>query len=470
MTAPVRRLWSDVCDLCAAWTRFWFEPQDVATVCWLRLLAGGMILYTHLVWSLQLDAFFGSDGWQPVDVVQNLREGDAFWSFWWYVPDQYLWPAHFAALIVLAMFFIGFWTPVTSKLTYLIVVSYAHRVPLANFGLDQINAFLALYLAIAPCGRFVSVDWLLRRRRHRRKALLAGLLPSELPAERSWRARLSTRLTQIQLCVLYTYAGIAKLKGTAWWDGNAIWMALANEEYQSTPLMWLAQWQPVTELITHATIAWECSFWALIWVPRLRPYVLLGGVAMHLGIGAFMGMWTFGLVMTFAYQAFTSPSWIRSVAESLGLYCFGVEASKNTAPRPNDTFFDKAESASSDNGTPILAFIDDDAEVRRHATDYFSQHGYRAFASASLSGIETPHAPDVIVLDAVDRTPSPGLVAGRSSSTLVVITDEAHRDAWHEHADAVLIGPVPMRHVRRTIQSLTHSITDESKEAIRVQS
>ena len=70
-------------------------------------------------------------------------------------------------------------------------------------------------------------------------------------------------------------------------------------------LTWMA-WVPwLPYLIAHVTVAWEVSFCAMVWNERLRPIWLAVGTAMHLGIGAFLGMWTFGLIMTFPYFAFS---------------------------------------------------------------------------------------------------------------------------------------------------------------------
>ena len=288
---PLRRIAADLRDFAAAWDRFWLTPQRPHTVCALRWLAGGMFLYTHLVWSLALDEFFVSDGWQPAALVDGFRGGATPWSFWWLVPDGMIWPVHWLCVAVLAMFWVGLGTPVTSKLTAVIVIAYANRVPYANFGLDQINGLLALYLAIAPCGAVWSLDARLRGRDERPR-VTAGL---------------AMRLIQVHLCVIYAYAGLAKLKGQAWWTGEAIWMTLANQEYQSLDLTRLA-WHPrLTETLSHATVLWELSFWALVWRPRLRPYVLAVGTLMHIGIGAVLGMWTFGLIMTVAYLAFAPP-------------------------------------------------------------------------------------------------------------------------------------------------------------------
>ena len=53
-------------------------------------------------------------------------------------------------MVVLALFTVGLWTRVTSVLSLVVAVSFAHRVPAALFGLDQINVMLTLYLAIGP--------------------------------------------------------------------------------------------------------------------------------------------------------------------------------------------------------------------------------------------------------------------------------------------------------------------------------
>ena len=46
-------------EIVAGWNRFWFQPTDPATLGLIRICAGAMLFYTHLVWSLDLTAFFG---------------------------------------------------------------------------------------------------------------------------------------------------------------------------------------------------------------------------------------------------------------------------------------------------------------------------------------------------------------------------------------------------------------------------
>jgi uncharacterized membrane protein YphA (DoxX/SURF4 family) len=176
------------------WNRFWFMPADPATLGLLRILAGAMILYTHAVWSLELSAFFGPHGWLNRDVVTLMQRGGWQWShLWWCSSPALLWSTHLIGLIVCLMFTLGLWTRVTSILTCVFTLSYAHRSPDALYGLDQINGFLSLYLAIGPCGAAYSLDRWLQSRRS----------PTALaPAQPTILANISTRLIQWQLCVL----------------------------------------------------------------------------------------------------------------------------------------------------------------------------------------------------------------------------------------------------------------------------
>jgi len=282
-----------------AWDRFWFTPVEARSLGLLRLLSGVMLVYTHLVWGLALEEFFGPNGWQDPELVQTLQQESSAWSFWWWIPGEWLWPVHWGSLAILVLYAAGLWTRVTSVLSLVIAISYAHRAPMATFGLDQINILICLYLCLAPCGAFFSLDSVLRHR------------SGGPPPGTSMAAGIVRRLLQVHVAVLYLSAGIAKLKGETWWDGTAIWLGAANLEYQSNSLLWLA-WHPrLVDLLTHMTLLWELTFVAFVWKPVFRPLVLLVGVTIHLGIGLFLGMWTFGLVMICTYIAFLPPGLFR---------------------------------------------------------------------------------------------------------------------------------------------------------------
>ena len=146
-----------------AWHRFWFEPADPLMLGIIRLLGGWMLFYNLAVWTMDLEAFFGDNGLQPLSAVKAIYVNRPIFSFWLWTGDQYLWPMHIACLVISALFCLGFATRVTSILSFLITISYSQRVPIANFGFDQILGMLCLYLSVGPSGAAVSVDSLIRR-------------------------------------------------------------------------------------------------------------------------------------------------------------------------------------------------------------------------------------------------------------------------------------------------------------------
>ncbi len=264
--------------LAEGWDRFWFSPADPTLLGLIRVLTGLMLLYTHAVWGLALNDFFGAEPWLSESLVRAIQSDQYAYSFWWFVPAQWAWYVHAASLGVLALFTIGYKTRSDvspAAWSWRFRTATASRRPL--FGFDQINVILTLYLTVGGAGQALSVDhWLDSRRRGR-----------SLPPAPSVAANIGLRLINIHMCVIYLFAGISKLQGEAWWDGQAMWGAFANLEYQSADMTWLARHPRLIDLATHICVLWEMTFCVLVWKPRWRPLVLAGAVALHVGIGAF---------------------------------------------------------------------------------------------------------------------------------------------------------------------------------------
>ncbi|NOY30592.1 MAG: HTTM domain-containing protein, partial [Planctomycetes bacterium] len=125
------------------------------------------------------------------------------------------------------------------------------------------------------------------------------------------------RLIQLHLCVIYLFSGLAKLLGENWQAGSAVWWSLANLEYQSIDMTWLAGWPVLVALATHFTVFWELFYCCLVWNRFSRPLVLWAAVAIHSGIALFMGMITFGLAMLIANASFLQPATIRRWVDPL---------------------------------------------------------------------------------------------------------------------------------------------------------
>ena len=65
-------------------------------------------------------------------------------------------------------------------------------------------------------------------------------------------------------------------------------------------------------LMTYGTLTIELSLGLLIWVPRLRLYVLAAGVFLHLGIEYAMNIPLFAFLMMASYLSFLTPQDLKN--------------------------------------------------------------------------------------------------------------------------------------------------------------
>src|SRR5437762_9016485 len=305
-------------DLLRAWDSFWFTPALPHTLALVRICGGAMLLYTHAVWSLNLNAFLGRESWLNANTAALLNQDSQghnyAWSYLYYFNSPaLLWTVHIAALVVFAMLTVGLFTRVTSILAWAITIAYCNRLTGTLFGLDQMNAFILTYLMVGDSGGVWSIDrWLATRRSD------TGVLPVLAPRMGpSIRTNIAVRLLQIHMCVIYLFGGIAKMRGETWWDGTALWYAFAQLEYQSLDMTWLVHYRWLLALLAHLTIFWETFYCFLIWPKLTRPVCLAMAVGVHLGIAMCLGMKTFGLVMIIGNVAFIYPQTVHDAVNWL---------------------------------------------------------------------------------------------------------------------------------------------------------
>jgi hypothetical protein len=55
------------------WSDFWFRPSDPTTLGFMRICTGLLVLYIHLAYSFDLQAFFGQHGWYGLKYVDRER-------------------------------------------------------------------------------------------------------------------------------------------------------------------------------------------------------------------------------------------------------------------------------------------------------------------------------------------------------------------------------------------------------------
>lgn len=291
------RQWVD--QAADGWNRFWFSPESPETLAVIRILTGLLLLYNHLVWGLDLSGFFGPEGRISRAFIEAFHGTQTGWSFLNGIQSfGALAMVHASGAFFYLALTLGLFTPIASIGSFLMIVSYVHRGVGALFGFDQIVVMLSMYLMIGDSGGAFSLDaW--RRRR-------LGLAPRQP----TFRTNIAIRLIQIHMCIIYLFAGMGKLQGESWWSGTALWLSLANYEYQSIDMTFLGRWPWLINLATHITLFWELFYIALIWPRWSRPLMLSLAIPLHAGIAVCLGMITFGIIMLVGNLAFVPPAWI----------------------------------------------------------------------------------------------------------------------------------------------------------------
>jgi predicted DCC family thiol-disulfide oxidoreductase YuxK len=125
-------------------------------------------------------------------------------------------------------------------------------------------------------------------------------------------------LIKIQVVLVYLSAGIYKLGGSLWQNGMALYYILQSESYGHPMLAKLMVEFPILSLIgTYATLLFQITFPWLVWNKKLRPFYILWGFGLHLGMIFAMGLLTFGSNMCLMFLVFFKDSYYQNITNFL---------------------------------------------------------------------------------------------------------------------------------------------------------
>jgi len=149
------------------------------------------------------------------------------------------------------------------------------------YGVDTFANIGLFYCLWMPVGEMFSLD---------RAAGRATGAPS-------WLARLSLRVLQIHLCVVYLASGLEKATGEQWWNGEAIWRALMRPDLGQFDFSWLASVPLLAKVVCWQTLLVEIGYAFFVWPRRTRKWWALATIGLHAGIAVMMGLWSFSALM-----------------------------------------------------------------------------------------------------------------------------------------------------------------------------
>ncbi len=307
----------------AGWNRFWYKPSDACTLGLMRLLTGVVYVYWYLTLIPDLVFFFGGKGLLPLEKIRaDATRGDAvtMFSYWDYVSTPTaIWAAYFIGLAVLVCFTVGFYSRISAILSYIVIISFAHRAPMMIGAFEQTLPLLLLGFCIGPCGACFSVDrWLSGRAVKDYPVKLKELdQPSTL-------ATIGLRLIQIHLTLITVAMLVAKLKYGVWWTGGAAWLLIVRPESRAFDFSSLGKLptapEPEKNMLfdawTHMVIIFQILFPITIWNQLLRPLVIAVSGVVWLLIAAVTGMFPFCALMFIATLAFIPGESLRNFMHS----------------------------------------------------------------------------------------------------------------------------------------------------------
>jgi hypothetical protein len=275
-------------ELRRAWNRFWFEPQSTAPLVLVRVGFGLLVLAWAAALTPDLLTFYGPDGLVP----EAPRYGErGLWTLLRPFNSEGVVIGGYLLLLLAAVALIlGFHSRLAALTVFVVLVSFERRNPyVANSG-DVLMRIIALLLVLAPAGAAVSVD------RWRRDDGASGF-----PQRPPW----ALRLLQIQLSVMYLSAVWLKARGESWNEGTATSFALRLDDTARFALPDAVTESPiVSDLMSYGVMGTELAVGVLIWSRRLRPYVLLLGIGLHLSIDLVIRVGFFSWAVLVAYLAF----------------------------------------------------------------------------------------------------------------------------------------------------------------------
>ena len=189
-----------------------------------------------------------------------------------------IWLALLGAAVLLIA---GLFCRTAAVAAWLLHLAVVKSASVFSYGVDGFTTIGLFYLALSPLPDPWSLDWQLRKLRPRYPDL-SGFF---------------RRALQLHLCFIYFFSGLTKALGTGWWNGDNLWRALTRPPFDVIDSVFIAKGKSFLPLASIAIFVLELGYAVFIWPKQTRTIWLLAVIGMHIGIGVFMGMPLFALIM-----------------------------------------------------------------------------------------------------------------------------------------------------------------------------
>ena len=293
-----------------SWDSFWFKPIDPVSVSCFRFVFCLTLLGMYLIRFFDIRTFFYESGLLSSSGARALHKihTDQVFSFI-LSSDGLLYVGYLLFLLLLLLMALGMANRLLAAIAFVLHLVFLQRNPSIAFGADLIATFWLFYLMLSQSHK--QVKWL-NYFLHKRKGLV-----SERVEKADGLNTVAFRFIQIQLCIIYMFSGLEKLRGASWWEGTAIWEALSFYDFTFIDFSFLLSLPLLSAVIVSFTVLFEIYFPVLVWLPKIRTPLLIAGVLLHLGIAICLNIYFFSFIMLSAYVVFISPTTLRKFLNKL---------------------------------------------------------------------------------------------------------------------------------------------------------
>jgi uncharacterized membrane protein YphA (DoxX/SURF4 family) len=281
-----------------AWDTFFFKPASPLPFAVYRILYALIVLFCLCVMMApDMQFWYGDHGIVENSIIVKYYWHQPIFDLFYITGDNPVGLKVFFGIAITSAIFllIGLGTRYSAWILFMCLVSLHYHDP---WNLNSGDCFIrlsALFIAISQAGEALSVDRWLKKK----------YAPDQLKDEYwPW----AQRLFQIQIAIVYWQTSVAKLSGDAWIDGTAVWYATRLEDMIHYHIPYLFDSVFICHLLTWGTLVIEVSLWTLVWVKELRYWVLLAGLALHVGIDLAISLPMFEWVFISSYVTFIDPA------------------------------------------------------------------------------------------------------------------------------------------------------------------
>lgn len=259
----------------------------------MRVMVTGALFGLYLWRQLDVNFFFTNSEsillkQQALEVLPEFYRTPFSFFIW---PEPLIPSVHALLILCLFLLFLGLGNRLLTLFTWFLCLGFMQRNFYAAYGADLIGSLWLFYLSWTKH----NVRWSILNyfNRERVKNIKSDLL-----------CNAGARMIQLQICVIYGYTGIQKLKGASWWDGTSLWTVLGSSQMAVWDFNWVSKFPMIIAILVFSTLFFEIYFPFLVWNKKTRGPVLFFGFLFHGSIAISMGIWSFSTIMISSYMLY----------------------------------------------------------------------------------------------------------------------------------------------------------------------